>query len=224
MALQVSTKHLAISKANAQTVAIVAVAVFITIFALVASRSVWSQVRYQSRVVNTKEKAVQQLKKNFAAYNTLSSAYKGFDGASLNIIGGNSQGGGDNDGTNSKIILDALPASYDFPALASSIEKIINKQGLTVTSVTGTDDQLNQQANISSPTPKTVPMPFSFTIGSADYGSVSKLVDKLQTSIRPIQVDSMVLSGGANNMTLTVNAHTYYQPAKSVTITTKVVK
>jgi hypothetical protein len=67
-------------------------------------------------------------------------------------------------------------------------------------------------------------MDFAFTVNNASYKSIGKLLDRLQQSIRPIQVDNMDLSGAADDMTLNVNAHTYYQPAKDVSITKKVVK
>ncbi len=219
-----SQKHLAISKANAQMVAIVGVAAFITVFCLFASKAVFSQTRYQARVISAKEKAHNQLEANLETYNELATTYKAFNSASPNIIGGSKDGAGQNDGTNSKIVLDALPSTYDFPALTSSIEKILTDSNLKVTSITGTDDQLNQQENSSSPNPEPIEIPFSFTVTNANYTSVSQLFDRLQHSIRPIQVDSVEISGAVNDMTVTVNAHTYYQPAKNVTITKKVVK
>jgi hypothetical protein len=221
---QASTKRLAITHANAQMVAIVGIASFVTVFCLIASKAVFSQNRYQAHVISAKEKAHHQLEDNLETYNKLATAYKAFDSASTNVIGGIKDGSGQNDGPNSKIILDALPSSYDFPALTSSIEKILGDSGLKVTSITGTDDQLNQQNNTSSPNPQPVSMPFSFTVTDANYASVSKLIDKLQHSIRPMQIDSIDVSGGINDMTVTVDAHTYFQPAKNVTITKKVVK
>jgi len=224
MAKAESSKRLAISKANAQIVGIVAAASFITIFCLFAIKAAYSQNRYQARVTGAKEKAHNQLVANIKAFDSLQSAYKGFDGASNNVIGGLKDGTGDNDGPNSKIILDALPSSYDFPALTSSIEKILNDHGLKVTSISGTDDQLNQQSNTSSPNPQPVIMPFAFTISNANYTSVGQLISVLEHSVRPIQIDSLTVSGGASSMTITVNAHTYYQPAKDVNITKKVIK
>lgn len=221
---QISTKRLAISKANAQMVAIVAVAAFVTVFCLVAAKTVFSQNSYQAKVVTAKEKALNQLKQNIQTYHQLSASYNAFDKASSNVIGGNAAGTGDNDGPNSKIIIDALPSNYDFPALTASIEKILDDSGLKVSSITGIDDQINQQGNTSSPSPQAVPMPFGFTINSANYLAVGQLVNKLQTSIRPMQIDNLELSGGVNDMTLVINAHTYYQPAKSVSITKKVIK
>lgn len=222
--LQISTKRLAINKANAQMVGIVAGAAVITVFCLVASNAVFSQNRYQARVITAKEKAHKQLQANIQTFGNLQTAYKAFDNTGTNVLGGNSNGTGNNDGPNSQIILDALPPTYDFPALASSIEKLVSSNGLTITSITGTDDQLNQQNNTSSPTPQPVSIPFSFTVSGASYTSVGQLVTKLQQSIRPLSVDSLELTGSVNDMTATITAHTYFEPAKSVKVTTKVVK
>ncbi len=211
----ISTKRLAISKTNAQMVAVVAVAAFVTVFCLIASNAVFSQNRYQARVISAKEKAHKQLQENINNYSNLATAYKAFDNASTNVIGGTKSGKGDNDGSNSKIILDALPSAYDFPALASSIEKVLADNNLKVTSITGTDDQLTQQNNTASANPQPVSIPFTFTVSNASYGSVNQLMAKLQQSIRPIQIDTLDASGSQNNMTVTVTAHTYYQPGKN---------
>jgi Tfp pilus assembly protein PilO len=218
------TKRVAISKANTQMVAILAVASFITVFCLIASKTMFGQISYQNKVVSAKNKASLQLRKNLEAFDSLVTSYKSFDGASTNVIGGQKDGSGDNDGSNSKIVLDSLPSIYDFPALTSSIEKIISDNGLKADSVTGADDQLNQQSNLNSPEPKPVDIPFSFSIKSADYSSVQRLVTALQRSARPIVVDSIEITGGQSNMAMTVNAHTFYQPGKSVNVKSEVVK
>lgn len=220
----ISTKRMAISKSNAQMVGVVAAAAFITVFCLVASNTVFSQNRYQARVISAKEKAHKQLQDNINTYSDLATSYKAFDNASTNVIGGTKGGSGDNDGSNSKIILDALPPTYDFPALTSSIEKILQDNHLKVTSITGTDDQINQQGNTASANPQPVEIPFTFTVSNASYASVNQLMSKLQQSIRPIVIDTLDASGGQNDMTVTVSAHTYFQPAKTVSITKKVVK
>lgn len=221
---QISTKRLAISKSNAQMVAAVAVASFVTIFCLVAAKTVFSQNRYQAKVISAKEKAHTQLENNLKAFDSLSTSYKIFDTKNPNVLGGSINGAGDNDGSNSKLILDALPPLYNFPALTSSLEKILADRGLKVSAITGTDDEVAQQSNTSSPTPQPVAMPFTFTVDNASYASIAQLAEALQHSIRPIQVDTINLSGSVDNMTATFTAHTYYQPAKSLKITTKVIK
>lgn len=221
---QISTKRLAIDKANAQMVATVAIASFVTVFCLMASKAVFSSNLYLSRVTSQKQKAHTQLTQNLNAYHTLVSSYNQFVDQPKNIIGGSTGGSGDNDGDNAKIILDALPYKYDFPALTSSIEKILNDRGMHISTITGTDDQVNQQSNLSSPTPVAVAMPFSFSVDHLSYGSANQLITALQQSIRPIQIDTLTMSGSTSDMSLTVTAHTSYQPAKSVNISKQVVK
>lgn len=219
-----SMKRLAISKASAQIVAVAGVAGFITMFSLVASQALWSQNSYLSRVIDKKSAADKQLQANLKASDSLVSAYQQFVSQPTNAIGGSSQGTGQNDGDNGKIVLDALPSSYDFPALTSSIQKILTDRNLNVTSITGTDDQVAQQTAASSPTPQPVPMSFSFVVSGANYNSVQDVINALGNSIRPIQIDSMAISGGNTNMQLTVMAHTFYQPPKSVNIKSEVVR
>lgn len=218
------TKRVAITKTQARMVVIVAVASFITIFCLVAAKTVFSQTRYQARVTSAEDKAHAQLQENISAFKSLSSSYNSFVSNSTNVIGGSSTGSGNNDGDNATIILHALPDTYDFPALTASIEKILTDRGFQISGISGTDDQLNQQSNTSSASPQPVSMPFSFSIDHASYSSVGQLMTALQESIRPIQVDSLSLSGGNSDMTVTVNAHTYYQPALNLTVTKKVIK
>jgi hypothetical protein len=218
------TKRLAIDKANTQIVAAVAVAAFVTIFCLVAAKAVLSQNSYQSRVTAADEKAHQQLQSNIKAYTNLATSYEDFVSTPNNVIGGSTGGTAVNDGNNAKIILDALPGAYDFPALTSTIEKILTNGKFKITGITGTDDQVAQQANSASTNPQPVSMPFTFSVSNANYASVGQLITTLQNSIRPIQIDSIDLTGGASDMTLTVTAHTYYQPAKSLNITKQAVK
>lgn len=224
MAEQISTKKIAISKANAQMVGFIAAACFVSIFCLFASKAVWDANFYRAKVVSKKQKAHDQLEKNIQNYDSLKGSYDDFNNRDPNAIGGSKNGGNDNDGTNSKLILDALPSTYDFPALASSIEKIMADRSLKVANISGTDDQVNQQSNTSSEAPKEVPIPFSFTINNANYTSVQQLVSALQKSIRPIVIDTLTVNGGGQDMTIIVNAHTFYQPAKNLNVKQELVK
>lgn len=220
----VSTKRLAISKANTQMIGIVAAACVISIFCLVGAKALWAQNTYVSKVVAAKEKAHRQLQLNIKATDELVKAYRGFVASGTNVIGGTSTGAGDKDGDNAKIILDALPGSYDFPALTSSLEKLMQAKNIKITDITGVDEEVQQQGNSSSPTPKEIPIPFSFTIEGANYQTVQELITTLQLSIRPMQVDTLKLSGASGDMTMTVDAHTFYQPEKNLKIKKEIVK
>lgn len=217
------TKRGLVSKANSTIVIVTSVAAFLIIFLLVASKTLFGQAMYQDRVATAKSVALGQLKADITASTSLVTAYNKFNGASVNIIGGSSTGGGANDGPNSRIILDALPSSYDFPALVTSLEKVVGTRGLTIQSIQGVDDEVAQQLNISSPTPQPWPMPFQIVI-SGNYVAIQALISDFQNSIRPFQIQKESISGGESNMTLTLTAQTYYQPAKILNLGSKLVK
>lgn len=218
-----STKRLAIDKASAQMVTVVAIASFLTVFALVAVHALWSERGYLSRVTAAKEKAHTQLQANIKAVDSLETSYKAFVGTNPNVIGGSPEGSGDKDGDNAKIVLDALPPQYDFPALTSSLEKILHDRNLSG-NIGGTDDQIAQQTNQSSPTPQSVSMPFTLTVTNANYASIQELISLLERSTRPIALDTLTISGGSSNLQMNMAAHTFYQPEKDLKITTRVIK
>jgi len=209
---RVSTKRLMIDKANARMVGTVAAASFITVFSLISLKALYSQMSYQNRVITGKEKAVKTLKTNIDNAKTLVTTYKTFN-AAPSLLGTT-----DN---NAKIVLDALPSKYDFPALTSSLEKILIAGGYHIESITGTDDEANQLVAGGAAAP--VPIPFAVT-ATASYQSVQKLVADLDRSIRPFTIKTVNLSGNDANIRIDVQAETYYQPEKTVQITTKVVK
>lgn len=224
-ASEVIPKRVAIDKSNTQMVTIVAIASFVTIFCLVASKTIFSDNAYLQRVIDKQNVANKQLQQNISAYTSLTKSYKQFISKDPNVIGGQISGtGNSNDGNNAKIILDALPPAYDFPALASSIQNILQKDGLQITDITGTDNELSYLNNNAMPNPSPVQMPFSFTVSNTNYQAIGQLINSLQESIRPISIDTINVTGAGNNMTATITAHTYFQPAKSLSITQQVVK
>jgi hypothetical protein len=223
-AIELTSKRVAISKANAQMIIFVAIACFITVFALVASNLILSQNSYQARLIDAKNATNKQLKANIQAFSALQSSYNSFISSPNNIIGGLSTGSGPNDGSNDKIVLDSLPSTYDYPSLAATLENILSSQGLQVSDISGTDEQLTQQGASTSATPTPIAMPISFTVEKANYQGVEQLISKLQLSIRPFAIDTINLSGSQNNITLEVTAHSYYQPAKTLSVQNKTIK
>jgi hypothetical protein len=218
-----STKRLQIDKANARIVVIIALASVLTTFSLVASKALLDQRAYQARVITEKKKAADQLKQNLEAVDRLKNSYTQFIGAQENIIGGNSVGLGAQDGDNGKIILDALPSKYDFPALTSSVEKILADVNISFDGIGGTDDEITQLNQSGGPTPQPIEIPFSLSVRS-DPITLAKLVTSLELSIRPMHITSMSLVGNDMDAVLDLNIKTYYQPATSLDITTKDVR
>lgn len=213
------TKRVQIDKANRSTVIVTSIAAFVLIFAIVAGRAMISQIAYQQRVIDAKKEALATAQQDLQALDSLESAYNEFATADPNVLGGSADGEGELDGDNASIVLHALPSRYDFPALTSSLEELILSQGMQIVSISGTDEEATQ-SDVSGPSPQPVAMPFQAR-ASGSYGSVQDLISAFSRSIRPFQIQSMELSGGENNMTVSIDAKTFYQPEKTLTITEK---
>jgi hypothetical protein len=221
--LVISTKRNLIDQANTRVVIVTSIAAFVFIFCAVATKTLVSQASYQNRVISAKKTAVKQLKADIEAVGDLKKSYNAFTSTSTNVLGGSSVGTGPQDGNNAKIVLDALPSAYDFPALATSLEKLTVSQNLKINNISGTDDQVAQAENQTSSSPKPVEMPFQVSV-AGPYANIQGLVTVFGQSIRPMKIQTIDISGNQENLTLSVNALTYYQPGKSLNINTKVVK
>lgn len=223
--MQLSSKRLQIDKANVRILIVMSVASFVTIFSLVASYSLMKQGGYQKNVIEKKETSLKTLESNLAARDTLVERYKAFTSQAQNAIGGSASGSGERDGDNAKLVLDALPSRYDFPAVATSIERLITAGGLTTLSISGTDAQVEQvaQTGQSAQSSAIVEMPFEFSV-SGTTEKVQSFIDLLGYSIRPVQIDSMTLSGENEDLKATFTAKTYYQPRKSFELKSEVVR
>lgn len=218
---QFSAKRLAISKDNTTMVIAVGVAAFIVVFSLVASKALLEQRSYQAKVIGKKKIALKQLKTNISEVEKLNIAYEVFASAPQNVLGGNPTGNGEKDGENSRLVLDALPSKYDFPALTTSIEKLFKQY--TLVSIEGIDDEVAQAENQVSGSPMPVEMPFALSV-STPATNAKPMLQLFERSIRPIQVQNLTLKGDAADLKITVNGITYFQPEKNFKVKTEVVK
>lgn len=209
-------KHLKIDQANSTIMAVVAVASIITIFSLVSVKALLAQASHQRHVLNATNDAVKLQKKNLDIAKNLQTPFASFNESTPNIIGGaaDNNSTGPIDGDNARIALDALPSQYDFPALISSLEKILLKNGITTPSVTGTD-----QSDTLSSDPTASPLPTLVTVtvgGISSYQAVQSFINDLEHSIRPFDVTTLELSGNESSMQLTLGVNTYYLQAKNL--------
>ena len=215
-----SSKWGQINKATAVMVGIIAGASFITVFSLVASNALMSKRSFQAKVIAAKVQARDQLAANIKAVDALAGQYTAFVETSENVLGGNPKGTGEKDGDNARIVLDALPSKYDFPALASSLEKLTSSY--KTSSITASDDELTQSKELVG-TPQLVEMPFELSV-STDLQSGLNFITTLEKSIRPINIISLSISATEKEISLGIKAKTYYQPAKTLTIGSKEIK
>ena len=217
-----STKRFQIDKANATMIAVLAASIFLVIFSRVAGKALLGQRSYQAKVIDKKEKARDQLKSNIDQTKTLVTSYKSFTDRPENVLGGNPAGQGEKDGDNAKIILDALPSKYDFPALATSMDKLLGQVGVKGT-FSGTDDVVAQEAKASSNNPQVVDIPVTIS-ADGSLNSIKDLINVFEKSIRPFNISMITFSGNDGKMTTSITAKTHYQPQKVLTISTEVVK
>jgi len=220
---QLSAKRIAIDKANTAVVIAVGIAAFVVVFSLVACRALLAQRSYQSKVIDKKEVALKQLKTNVKEADKLLISYQEFSSATTNVLGGNPKGTGDKDGENPRIVLDALPSQYDFPALATSINKLITSNGFQVETIAGTDDEANQANAKASDNPTAVDMPFSVESKQIAATDGKRFLELFERSIRPIQVSKITISGQDGSLKISLKAKTYYQAGKSLDIKSEVV-
>ncbi len=209
---RLSTKRLQIEKSNTKVLIAVGIAVVFLVFSLVATQALYKQLKYQNKVISLRSKAVKQLEKNIDATKELEAQYIAFDTSPESIIG--------NSDPNSKVVLNALPSKYDFPALATSLENLLKTSGVTIESITGTDDAVAAETtNIS---PKPIEIPFTLS-AKGSYSSIQTLVRNIERSTRPIKITTVTYTGTDKDMQVQINGITYYQPTKTLDLDKKVV-
>lgn len=214
-------------KAESTILGIVVGATIITVFCLTSAKVLMGQALYQQRVISARNSSVKQLNQDIKNSNTLSAQYNSvfLGSAGENIIGG-SNTAGDNtvppDGDNGKIVLDALPTTYDFPALLTSMSKLLGTDGIGAQSIGGTDQATTID---SSPTYSPQPQPINLTVsGTSSYAGAKKVLTDLERSTRPFDVTHLSLSGNEANLSISMDLTTYYQPAKTLSIPSKEIK
>ncbi len=221
--LNLSTKRMKIDKANALMVSVIAGASFLVIFSAVASNQLLSQRAYQARVITEKEEANDTLKKNVESVKSLAKSYREFVERPINVIGGLSVGDHEKDGDNARIVLDALPSKYDFPATMNSMTQLLTSKNFKMNFTHGEDDEINQQKQTGSSNPEPVEIPISVEV-KGDYSAMILAIQTINQSIRPIPIYKMTLAGNDAALKMELETKTFYLPEKTLEIKSKVVK
>lgn len=220
------SKRLKTNKSGTNLIVVVAIATVVTVFCLVSAKTLLSQASHQKRVLDARNAALKQLESNINDANTLSQQYQVFQsGNPTNIIGGKNSTDTNlqpPDGDNARIVLDALPATYDYPALVSSVAKILNNNRFNNQSIEGTDESASIK-NVSSAKPETKTITLEVQ-GTANYKAIQSLLRDLERSIRPFDVMKVDIKGAESNMTVVLNINTYFQPSLTLDLVYKEVK
>ena len=217
-------KRLQIDKTQSRMLLVIALSTVISVFCLVSAKALLARATYQNRVINAQHVAIKQIEQNIKNANTLVTQYNDvFVGTNpTNIIGGKNDPSSNSlppDGDNGRIVLDALPVSYDFPALLTSVSKILTNNSIGGPAIGGSD-QSSAVNNKPSAHPSSAKIDLSIS-GSGSYRSAQTLIKDFERSIRPFDITKLSLSGSESNLAVSVGLSTYYQSAKSLMVGSK---
>lgn len=189
-----------------KTILVLAIGILLILLGFIAARHYWSVRSYNSKVISEAESARDQAVSNQEAIKSLQSSLSNLEAGDFT----------------SKEVLDALPSKYDYPALFTSVDKIVLQNGLNLASYSHDDISATAESEASLPAP--VELPLSISV-EGSYANLQKLIDQLEKSIRPFQVTHITISGANDKMRASIEMSTYYQPSESENkISTEVVE
>lgn len=135
-----------------------------------------------------------------------------------------------------RVVLDALPSDANSSAFGASLqEKFLNDpalrvESLTVDPVIGVESQtaanVEDAATVSEGAESVNEITFRFSV-SADLANASALKDllqRLERSIRAIDLITLKIETQGNRLVLVVEGRAFYEPAKTVNLQEKTVK
>jgi Tfp pilus assembly protein PilO len=195
-----NSKRDKISQANSTVFVAVAIAAVVVMFSLISLRFLWIQKAYNDRVIGAKTSARAAINSNLQSLDSLSNQYPEIRDRSSN---------------NAKTILHALPPTYDYAALVTSMEYLAQTSGVRLVGGVGQDQSASaiREQNISQP--QEIPLTLSV---EGRYESIVRYMNALERSIRPVIVTSIDISGSNSNLQATLQAKTYYQPARTLDV------
>jgi hypothetical protein len=133
-----------------------------------------------------------------------------------------------------QVVLDALPSEANSSAFGSSLqEKFLKDPALTIESlnvdpVAGVESQSDSNVQDASDTASTGENQITFRFSvSADVNNPSalkSLLQRLERSIRAINITTLTIETQGNRLVLTVDGYAFYEPAKTVELKDKTVK
>lgn len=190
-----------IAQAGSTVFIVVAISAVVVVFSLVSVRFLWQRKSYNDRVITAKTEARDQLQSNITNIGQLAEQFEALNSSPT---------------TNSTAILHALPPTYDYSALATSIQSLAERSGVRFVGSIGPDQSAS--AVTSAVTSQPQPIPLSLQVNGS-YDNVVKFIKNLELSIRPISVISTTYTGTNNNIQAILQAETFYQPARLLDVT-----
>lgn len=176
-------------------------------FAAVTSWFLWQQIDFKMKVAGQKEQTVDILKANNVAVGTLRDDIRVLQ---TNSALEASKITGDENAV--QVVLDALPADANPLALGASLQKKL------LAGLPGVDLETLSVDPASQSVVGGNSISFSLIVSSNDVNKLKQLLTRFERSIRVIDIDNLKLERTTTRYTMTIAAHAYYEPAKTITL------
>ena len=216
--VSVSTKHQAFANSNRTMFLWVAVMSGVVGVCAVVAIFLGQQIMFRAKVLGELTNTASTLKQNNKVADELAQNI-----LVLETDEGLNSSKASSDEKALQVVLDALPADRNALALGASLQQNILSgiDGLTVDriAVDGTDSSsLEDTALLTQNT-----IPIQLQVSATNANALKEMLVKLERSIRTIDIDSIALETVDTGYQMNIQAHAYYEPAKQVQLTDKVV-
>lgn len=206
-------KRQQISSANRMMFIWVAAGSGVVGIALVLSVFLVQQLWFNEKVLLKKNETVSSLDKSLEAVDPLREAIavRNTDQALLDSRANESDKA-------LQVIIDALPDSPNTAALGASLQNVlVPGQGIQLETLKV--DPLGEES-------AGAPIEFSFSVstGRESIGELRNLQQRLERSIRALNVTSVLVETSATRATMTVKGEAYYEPARTVGLGTETIE
>lgn len=221
-------KRTQITKANRTMFLWIAASSVVIGCALVVAFFLAQKLIYNERVLAEKEKTVSTLNANNAIIPELETQVRVLDtNEALKSVRAS-----DDDQT-IQAILDALPSDANSLALGASLQNklLAGINGLTLESlqvdpvvgVESLSEGANTEQDASASTVSANQITFQFAV-SGSQEALKQVLTNLERSIRAIDILSLRIESQGSSQLMSIQARAFYEPAKTIELTDKVVK
>lgn len=220
-------KRQQIFKANRMMFLWVAMASAVIGFALVISISLMQRIIYNQKVIGEKNKTYSTLANNNKKVSQLEDQIKTINYSSDVLKKLRAKDSDDP----IQVVLDALPSDSNRLALGSSLQNVLlanipgsSLESMKVESTAEAGSVKKSAATTGTVENNSLDVTFTLKINSGSEDSIREMLTRLEKSIRTFKVTNVKIEYSLDKMNVTVTAKAYYEPAKVVELTEKVVK
>jgi hypothetical protein len=131
-----------------------------------------------------------------------------------------------------QVVVDSVPMFGDQVALGASLQReILPKSGVTVEQIqvvngaggSSTIDMVGSATSTNTNTPTSQTMTFSISV-SGSYNQIQAMLKDIERTIRPISINTISIQGTNDNLSVTINAITYFIPKVNYVLGSKEIK